>query len=33
MKLEYCRKGEYRFPVVVQNEVVIGKYGMLRKFF
>lgn len=35
MKLEYYRKGEYRFPnlVVVRNEVVIGKYGMLRKSF
>lgn len=35
MKLEYYRKGEYRFPnlVIEQNETVIGKYGMLRKSF
>lgn len=35
MKLEYYCKGEYRFPnlTVVQSEVVIGKYGMLRKSF
>jgi hypothetical protein len=35
MKLEYCRKGEYRFPnlIIVQKEIVIGKYGMLRKSF
>lgn len=35
MKLEYYCKGEYRFPnlAVVQSEVVIGKYGMLRKSF
>ena len=35
MKLEYCHKGEYRFPnlIIVQKEIVIGKYGMLRKSF
>lgn len=35
MKLEYYRKGEYRFPnlVITQSEIVIGKYGMLRKSF
>lgn len=35
MKLEYYRKGEYYFPnlIIVQKEVVIGKYGMLRKSF
>lgn len=35
MKLEYYCKGEYRFPnlIIVQKEVVIGKYGMLRKSF
>lgn len=35
MKLEYCRKGEYCFPnlIIVQKEIVIGKYGMLRKSF
>jgi len=35
MKLEYYFKGEYRFPnlTVVPREVVIGKYGMLRKSF
>lgn len=35
MKLEYYRKCEYYFPnlIIVQKEVVIGKYGMLRKSF
>lgn len=35
MKLEYYRKGEYRFPnlVITQSEITIGKYGMLRKSF
>lgn len=35
MKLEYYRKGDYRFPnlVITRSEMVIGKYGMLRKSF
>lgn len=35
MKLEYYHKGEYCFPnlVIVQREVVNGKYGMIRKSF
>lgn len=35
MKLEYYRKGDYRFPnlVIAGSEMVIGKYGMLRKSF
>lgn len=35
MKLEYYRKGDYRFPnlVITRSEIVIGKYGMLRKSF
>lgn len=35
MKLEYYRKGNYRFPdlVIARSEIVIGKYGMLRKSF
>lgn len=35
MKLEYYRKCEYYFPnlIIAQKEVVIGKYGMLRKSF
>ncbi len=35
MKLEYYRKGDYSFPnlVITRSEMVIGKYGMLRKSF
>lgn len=35
MKLEYYCKGDYRFPnlVIIRSEMVIGKYGMLRKSF
>ena len=35
MELEYYRKGDYRFPnlVITRSEIVIGKYGMLRKSF
>lgn len=35
MKLEYYRKGDYCFPnlVITRSEIVIGKYGMLRKSF
>lgn len=29
MKLEYYRKGDYRFPnlIITRSEIVIGKYG------
>ena len=36
MKLMYHRKGDYLFPNLVieeQPEIVIGKYGLLRKAF
>ena len=36
MKLTYHRKGDYLFPNLVieeQPEVMIGKYGLLRKAF
>lgn len=35
MKLEYYHKDKYCFPnlIIVQKEVMIGKYGMLRKSF
>lgn len=33
MKLEYYRKGDYRFPnpVITKSEIVIGKYGKLLR--
>lgn len=35
MKVEYYRNGDYLFPNLVLNEdnVTIGKYGMLRRTF
>ena len=35
MKLEYYCKGDYRFTnqVITRSEMVIKKYGMLRKSF
>lgn len=34
MELTYHRKGDYLFPnLMIEEEAIIGKYGMLRRTF